>query len=376
MMPMPATVSVDARQAVDQVLDDALRRRASDIHLEPAADGYEVRYRIDGLLHTVSRHDPAVGRSLIGRLMVLAQLLTYRLDVPQEGRIRVALPSAGRPIEMRLAVIPTTHGLRAAVRMPADLLQPRTLEALDLPLNVLDALRQFAAADSGMLILTGPAGSGKTTTIYALLQHLVQVSPGLSIITLEDPVERDLPGVTQIEISPFGELTYERSLRSILRQDPQVLMLGEIRDRDTASLAIQATLSGHRLICTLHASDAAGAVARLLEMQIEPYQITSAVFGVVSQRLLRRRSEEGYASRLPAAEFVRMDRQFRHAVLQHADADTLRDVCRQQPGFVSMADVAHAMVRQGVTDAAEVRRVLGVDPPVDLTADQQPGDRT
>src|SRR5207237_8508969 len=138
----------------------------------------------------------------------------------------------------------------------------------------------------------------KTTTIYALLGHIAHTSPGLSIVALEDPVERDLSGVTQIEVSPFGQLTYERALRSILRQDPQVLMLGEIRDAATATLALQAALSGHRLICTLHAATPGGAIARLLDMGLEPYQITSALFGVVAQRLLRRRDKEGYGGRV------------------------------------------------------------------------------
>src|SRR5438552_16721888 len=155
-----------------------------------------------------------------------------------------------------------------------------------------------------MLILTGPAGSGKTTTIYALLDHIAQVSKGISIVALEDPVERDLPGVTQIQVSPFGQLTYERAIKSILRQDPQVMMLGEIRDAQTASLAVQAALSGHRLICTLHASSPGGAIARLLEMGLEPYRITSALYGVVAQRLLRRLDpdSEKYKGRIPAAE--------------------------------------------------------------------------
>jgi len=186
------------------------------------------------------------------------------LDIPQEGRLRVILASSSAPIEVRLAVTPTTHGLRAAVRMPAELIQPRSLDQLGLPPAVLQGLRNFAAADSGMVLVTGPAGSGKTTTIYALLQYVAHTFPGLSIVSLEDPVERDIPGVTQIEVSPFGQLTYERALRSMLRQDPQVLMLGEIRDADTASLAAQAALSGHRLICTLHASSPAARSRDLL----------------------------------------------------------------------------------------------------------------
>src|SRR5262249_2299050 len=249
-----------------------------------------------------------------------------RLDIPQEGRLTTTVPSSSRELDLRLAIMPTTHGLRAAVRLPAELVQPRTLEDLHLPPRVVDGLNKFSAAESGMLILTGPAGSGKTTTIYALLQHIAKSSPGLSIVALEDPVERDLPGVTQIEVAPFGQLTYERALRSILRQDPQVLMLGEIRDAATATLALQAALSGHRLISTFHAATAAGAIARLIEMGAEPYQITSALFGVVSQRLLRKSDKTapgGYRGRVPVAELALMDDTTRAAVLRRDDATTL-----------------------------------------------------
>src|SRR4051794_30789121 len=285
---LPAS-TFDAIAAIDAILDAAVRRGASDVHIEPTAQGSEVRLRIDGLLELFATHDPDAGRSLVTRLMVMAQLLTYRLDIPQEGRISLTLRSSGgRSLDLRLAVMPTTHGLRAAVRLPAELVQPKRLEDLELPAAVLDGLKRFATSDAGMLLVTGPAGSGKTTTIYALLQYIAQHSPGLSIVALEDPVERDIPGVTQIEVSSFGQLTYEKALRSILRQDPQVLMLGEIRDAATASLAVQAALSGHRLICTLHAATPGGAIARLLEMSLERHQITSSLFGVVAQRLLRR----------------------------------------------------------------------------------------
>ena len=350
----------DARQLIDTLLDDAVKRRASDVHLEPTAEGFEVRLRIDGLLETVARVDANTGRSMVTRLMVMAHLLTYRLDVPQEGRATVGVQSAPRPMDLRLSVMPTTHGLRAAVRMPAELVQPKTLDALGLPAGVMAGLERFAAADSGMLILTGPAGSGKTTTIYALLQHIAAASPGLSIVALEDPVERDLPGVTQIEVAPFGELTYERTLRSILRQDPQVLMLGEIRDGATASLAVQAALSGHRLVSTLHAASPAGAVARLLEMGVEPYQLTSAIYGVVAQRLLRKSSPAGgYRGRIPVAEFVAMDDALRRAILSRGDAATIEKIYAQQDGFRPMRAAAGDSIRGGFTDEAEVRRVLG-----------------
>jgi type II secretory ATPase GspE/PulE/Tfp pilus assembly ATPase PilB-like protein len=357
-MPTNPQPTNDVPQRVNDLLAEALLRRASDVHLEPTADDCEVRYRIDGLLTTVDTVDSETGRAMVGRLMVMAQLLTYRLDVPQEGRTRITT-AEGQVLDLRLAIMPTMHGLRAAVRMPAELIQPGTLEELNLTRNVLAGLRRFAAADSGMLIFTGPAGSGKTTTIYSLLRYIVQTHPGLSVITLEDPVERDIPGVTQIEVKPFGELTYERALRSILRQDPQVLMLGEIRDSATASLAIQAALSGHRLLCTLHASDAAGAISRLLEMGIEPYQITSAIYAIVSQRLLRRKTESGYRGRVPVAQFVALDQALHPAILGRADADTLRGIYQKQEGYRAMRDVAQELIVSEITDSIEVDRVLG-----------------
>ncbi|HZZ43174.1 MAG TPA: ATPase, T2SS/T4P/T4SS family [Tepidisphaeraceae bacterium] len=349
----------DTRVLVNQLLHDALTRRASDLHIEPLVDSYEIRLRIDGLLQTIARHDPPTGRAIVTRLMVLAQLLTYRMDVPQEGRLSIPHPTTHQPLEFRLAIIPTTHGIRAAVRTPADLLSPRTLSDLLLPPPVTALLEDFAKADSGMLLITGPAGSGKTTTLYSLLDHIVRSSPGLSVVSLEDPVERDLPGVTQIEVRPFGDLTYERALRSILRQDPQVLMLGEIRDADTARIAVQAALSGHRLCSTFHAASPESALARLLEMGLEPYQLTSALFGIVTQRLLRRKTPAGYSGRLPIAESIRLDAPLRQALLSRSDAPTLRASFQSQPHYISLSTSAANLLHQNLTDQPEIDRVLG-----------------
>jgi type II secretory ATPase GspE/PulE/Tfp pilus assembly ATPase PilB-like protein len=358
-MANPRAEPADARVLVEKMLQEAVRRGASDIHLEPTAEGYEVRLRVDGLLEVAARHDHAAGRAMVTRLMVMGQLLTYRLDVPQEGRVRVVVPGASEAMEVRLAVMPTTHGLRAAVRLPAELVMPRSLEELGLPEKALAGLKAFAATDSGMLIVTGPAGSGKTTTLYALLQHIAATSAGLSIISLEDPVERDVAGVTQIEVSPFGELTYEKALRSILRQDPQVLMLGEIRDAGIASLAVQAALSGHRLVCTLHAATPASAIARLLEMGVEPYQLTSSLYAVLAQRLVRRRAGEGYKGRAPVAEMAMMDAEARRAILERRDAEGIGAVLRGQEGYQTLREAALELVKRGVTDQDEVTRVLG-----------------
>lgn len=351
----------DAPILVDRLLADAAARRASDAHIDPESDGFVVRYRVDGLLEEVERFDTASGRAVVARLMVMAKLLTYRRDIPQEGKLAAVVNAdLDRPVEMRLSVMPTTHGLRAVVRLPAELDQPRDLEALGLGASVVDMLRRFADADAGMLLLTGPAGSGKTTTIYALLEHLRAAHPGVSIVTLEDPVERDLPGVTQIQVAPHGELTYERALRSILRQDPQVLVLGEVRDAATASIAVQAALTGHRLVATLHAGSCAGAITRFMEMGVEPYQITSAVSCVVAQRLLRRADGEGaYTGRTAIASGATMDPKLSKAILNSVDSAALDAILAEQPSHRTLRESAQDSVNQGLTDQNEVARVLG-----------------
>ena len=353
-------VPPDARQAVRAMLQEAVQQRASDVHLEPTANGYALRYRIDGLLHDQQTLDATAGQAWVNRLMVAAKLLTYRADVPQEGRCTFDIDAQQPALDLRVSVMPTAHGLRAVVRLPAELRQPQSLDELDLPDAVRRGLETFIHADDGMLLLTGPAGSGKSTTIYALLQAIQNESPGLSVVSLEDPVERDVPGVTQIEIAPFGELTYERALRSMLRQDPQVLALGEIRDKATASIAIEAALSGHRLISTLHAGTPAAAIARLLEMDVAPYQIAGALRGIASLRLARRLdASHHYHGRVPLGTFAAMDAPLRQAVLDGAHPDRLQDAIARQPGHASLRDSAAALLRHGMTDAAELERVLG-----------------
>lgn len=344
-------------EALQQVIASAVSSRASDIHWEPTPSGYSLRCRVDGMLLEKQQLDPTGGRAMVNRMMVLAGLLTYRLDVPQEGRFAFTPARGNKPMDLRLAVIPTVHGIRAVLRLPAELLAVLDLEELNLHPHVLQALTRFAASDYGMLICCGPAGSGKTTTLYAMLRHIAQVHPHLSIITLEDPVERVLPGVTQIEVSPFGQLTYQKALRSILRQDPQVLMLGEIRDPETASLAVQAALSGHRMLCTLHAPSPAGAIARLLEMGIEPYQLASALTGVLSLRLVRKSSSGGqYQGRTPAQQWVSMGTSLRQAVLKRSGPDELEAAIGQLADRVSTSQCAQWILEQSLSDEAELAR--------------------
>lgn len=382
----------DAVAEVDRLLALATAHRASDLHLEPERERYLARVRVDGVMRTVAELPADAGRAAVARLMVLARLLTYRVDVPQEGR------AEHRGMTLRVSTMPTAKGLRGSVRLPADLsgeAVPRSLEALGLPPATLEGLRRFARSSSGLLIVTGPAGSGKTTLLYAMLAELAAHGSAHSsahgaegedgggdgggegggeggIVSLEDPVERELPGVTQIEVKPFGELTYERALRSMLRQDPRVLMLGEVRDGATARLAAQAALSGHRLLCTLHADDPAGAVRRMLDLGVEPGALASSLTAVVALRLVRRLAPAGaggaggaagerYRGRTPVAEFVTFDDDLRRAVARDVNTMELRLKYTSRPSHVTLRQAAATLVEAGVTDLTEVQRVLGFE---------------
>lgn len=366
----PTNATPDALAAIDSLLVQAVHARASDIHIDPGPDGYAIRLRVDGLLDGPRQVPIAHGRSLVLRLMVAAQLLTYRLDMPQEGRLRMTLPTTltddqPQPLDLRLAVIPTAHGLRATVRLPAELTQPRSLDQLQLPENVYRGLLEFASADSGMLVLCGPAGSGKTTTIYALLEHIVAKSPGVSVMSLEDPVERHIGGVTQLQVTDDGLMSYDNALRSLLRHDPQVLAIGEIRDHATAMTSVQAALTGHRLIVTLHATSVEAAMLRLIQMGVEPYQVAATLWGVVSIRLLRRAATDDQAAgqpfvgRLPVAELARVDDQLRQLLVDSPSDAALRRAIAEQSHYEPMSRTARQLVAQGLTTLDEVRRVLG-----------------
>ncbi len=350
----------DARPAVKAMFARAIAAESSDIHLEPYSDRYALRLRIDGVLQEVESYSRAQGSAIVNALMVMAELLTYRQDVPQEGRIQIE--DAEVSMNMRLAVTPTTRGLKAVLRLPSGLGRSQRLDELGLPADVLAQLRRYIRATSGMLLVVGPAGSGKTTTLYALLRELISKQPGLSVVSLEDPVEHELEGVTQIEVSAFGELTYERALRSMVRQDPEVLMLGEIRDAATATLAVQAALSGHRLMSTMHAGTAGEALSRLLEMQLEPYQITGAVAGVLSMRLVRKISKDAdeFDGRVPVAAFAEISPAIREQLLQRADAKTLDQTIAAQAGSPDLIAAGERLLSEGVTNEEELSRVLGL----------------
>ncbi|MCP4246004.1 MAG: Flp pilus assembly complex ATPase component, partial [bacterium] len=314
---------------------------------------------------------------VIGRLKVLAGLLTYRIDIPQEGGLQLeATDGSGNDVtELRLATFPTIRGERAVVRVFAARCGVERINELGFEPAQVRCLQSAIEGPCGMIVLTGPAGTGKTTTLYALIRHIRDRSPGRSIITVEDPVEQRIDRVTQIQISPHGELNYEVCMRSLLRQDPQVLLIGEIRDARTATVAIEAALTGHLILTTMHSGDPAEAVLRLLEMGVPSYQVVSAVTLVCSQRLLRRcvqqpgarhparsagnstSDETRYRGRIACGQVVTLDETLRQLILRHPTASQLRTATQAQQPDLQAA--AAQLGTSGVTDAKEVARVLG-----------------
>lgn len=268
---------------VNQMLERAVAARASDIHLEPQEDGLRLRHRIDGGLRNVEVLPAEDHAAIVSRVKILGNLNIVERRLPQDGRARVNVE--GRAIDIRISCLPTMHGESIVLRLLDKANAPLTLPELGFDPRVADRLTDVLAANQGIFLVTGPTGSGKTTSLYALLQRLND--PARKLLTIEDPVEYALPGVHQMQVRPQIGLEFANILRSVLRHDPDVIMVGEIRDLDTAAMAIQAALTGHLVLSTLHTNDAASAVTRLADMGVEPYLMASAVRGVMAQRLVR-----------------------------------------------------------------------------------------
>jgi type II secretory ATPase GspE/PulE/Tfp pilus assembly ATPase PilB-like protein len=306
-----------------------------------------------------------LGPHIVGRLKALADLLAYRTDLPQEGRIPSDRCATGA--EVRVATYPTLLGERVALRFDTPEGQPQGLAGLGLSEHALSGLKGAISEPEGVILLTGPSGSGKTTTLYSSLGDMLAAGDRRSIVTVEDPVERRIRGVTQTEVNPTAGLDFARALRSLLRQDPDVILVGEIRDRETAAIALEAGLTGHLVMSTVHAGTAPQVFARLLEMGIEPFVATTAVRGILAQRLMRRRCcaegcerchGSGYSGRLLVSEWVPMKGPLRKAVLARADGEALAAAAREG-GYRPLREEANALVERGLTTVEEVDRVLG-----------------
>jgi len=283
---------------VNSLLFRAAKERASDIHIEPMERDLIVRFRIDGVLHEVIKPPKRYQNSIVSRVKVMGQLNIAEKRLPQDGRIRIKL--AGRDIDIRLSTIPNTFGERIVMRLLDKTATLLDLSEIGMSPGTLAQVDQIIRRAHGIVLVTGPTGSGKTTTLYAALSRIN--TPDLNILTVEDPVEYQLQGISQMAINPKIGLTFAAGLRSFLRQDPDVIMVGEIRDRETAEIAIQASLTGHLVFSTVHTNDAAGAITRLVDMGVEPFLVASSLTAVLAQRLVRRLCTACRAAYRPTAE--------------------------------------------------------------------------
>ena len=287
---------------VNLVLQQAIRDKASDIHFEPFEDAFRIRYRIDGALYEMAPPPKSLALPVISRVKVLANLNIAETRIPQDGRIKMSI--SGRPIDLRVSTLPTQFGESVVLRILDKSVVNLDLEKLSMADEIMENIRRLVQLPNGIFIVTGPTGSGKTTTLYSALREVNTID--IKILTSEDPVEYEIDGIMQVQINHHVGLDFARALRAFLRQDPDKIMVGEIRDLETAQIAVQASLTGHVVLATLHTNDSPGAVTRLMDMGLEPYLISAALEGVLGQRLVRRICPQCRTAYEPDQELIDM----------------------------------------------------------------------
>jgi general secretion pathway protein E len=380
---------------VNQIVAEAIETRASDIHIEPTLESVLVRYRIDGVLRTVENLPPGLKAAIASRIKIMARLDIAERRLPQDGRIKLAV--RGVDIDFRVSTIPTTHGESIVLRILDRSQVALDFEALGFEPRTIETLRQVMRNPNGIVLVTGPTGSGKTTTLYTALKELS--NPDVKVFTVEDPIEYQLSGVNQVQVQPAIGLDFPSALRSMLRQDPDIIMIGEIRDAETARIAIQASLTGHLVFSTLHTNSAAGSITRLIDMGVENYLIASTVKAVLAQRLVRRlcrhcaapletsaqwrtrlageqfsREPErlrapggcphcrnsGYSGRSTIAELLVMNERMQRLVCE-SSPDTVMEAAARDAGMATMYQCGMAKAWRGETSVDEVLRVTRMD---------------
>ncbi|MCL2012784.1 MAG: type II secretion system ATPase GspE [Cystobacterineae bacterium] len=384
---------------VNSLLFRAAKERASDIHIEPMEQGVTIRFRVDGVLQEIIKTPKRYQNSILSRIKIMARLNIAEKRLPQDGRIRIRL--AGRDIDIRVSVIPTAFGERIVMRLLDKSGTILDLSEIGMGPSILGPIDEAIRRSHGIILVTGPTGSGKTTTLYGALNRLN--TPDVNILTVEDPVEYQLPGIGQMAIQPKIGLTFAAGLRSFLRQDPDIIMVGEIRDRETAQIAIEASLTGHLVLSTVHTNDSAGAVIRLVEMGIEPFLVASSLTTVLAQRLVRRLCTEcriayepteeevaklgvslenflmlsqnkpiykasscstcnksGYRGRTGIYELLLVDDEIRQIVLKSTDSSAIKKRAILN-GMTTLLDDGTAKVAMGETSIAEVLSVTQED---------------
>ena len=349
---------------LNALLTQAARDGASDIHIEPYERHSSVRFRVDGTLREVVQPNRALHAALISRLKIMAELDISEKRLPQDGRISLRIGT--RAVDVRVSTLPSAHGERAVLRLLDKTGSKLSLEAVGMEGNTLRRFEHLIAQPHGIILVTGPTGSGKTTTLYAALSRLDAHSS--NIMTVEDPIEYELAGIGQTQVNPKIELSFALALRAILRQDPDVIMIGEIRDFETAQIAIQASLTGHLVLATLHTNDAASAVTRLVDMGVEPFLLSSSLLGVLAQRLVRKWctachgagcapcGHTGYAGRTGVYELLVADDAIRAQIHNTASEAEIR-AAAIAGGMTLMREDGERLVRAGITAREELVRV-------------------
>jgi len=357
---------VDIPQYINRLIEFTLARDASDIHIEPFESIALIRYRVDGFLRVYEEINTQHQRAILTRIKVLADMKIGEKRLPQDGAITIE--KEGLFVDLRISILPTIYGEKMAIRILKK--EPRFKNIEELGMSDLLKLQyqKTLHQTNGLILVTGPTSSGKTTTLYASLQFLNQITH--NITTLEDPVEYKIDGINQVQVQSEIGLTFARGLRSILRQDPNVILIGEIRDRETANIAIEASLTGHLVLSSLHTYDSASAITRLLDMGIEPYLIASAVQMIVAQRLVRKLcdckgthpncpncSGEEYSGRFAIFEGLQMIDPIRESILKQDSTQAIR-LKMKENNLLSLQDVLLEKINQGITTMDEFHRVL------------------
>jgi len=351
---------------VNLLISNAVEARASDIHIEPGARDAEVRYRVDGVLRSERSVASAQALALVSRIKVLAELDIAERRRPQDGRL--SLPVGGRSIDLRVSIVPGQYGEGVVIRLLDPDSSLHDLEQLGYSSQVADVARRALTKPHGLILVTGPTGSGKTTSLYAFLRQLADGER--KILTIEDPIEYRLSGIAQSQTNPAIGVTFASALRSFLRHDPDVVMVGEIRDVETAQTAVQAAMTGHLVLSTVHTNDAPSAILRLIDMGVEDYLLASTLVAVFGQRLVRRHCPEcagagcpscgdtGYRGRIALAEAFEVTEPMRAAIRGARQDEDLRAALEAQ-GFVPMAEDGRAKLEAGLTSPDDVLRALG-----------------
>ncbi len=357
---------------INALLTQALRENASDIHIEIFENRSVVRFRLDGALRDVIEPHRALHAALVSRIKIMAQLDIAEKRLPQDGRITLKI--AGRPVDVRVSTLPTGHGERVVMRLLDKELGRLDLAKLGMSGETLDGVNDLVTQPHGIFLVTGPTGSGKTTTLYAALSRID--SAAMNIMTVEDPIEYDLDGIGQTQVNAKIEMSFAKALRAILRQDPDVIMIGEIRDLETAQIAVQASLTGHLVLATLHTNDSAAAVTRLIDMGIEPFLLASSLIGVLAQRLVRRLCPQcktlagegyvakgcpacemsGYKGRTGIYELLVIDEALRKSIHDGLSEQEIRSYA-QSTGMKNLRQDGMRWVEKGETSLEELLRV-------------------